>query len=544
MIIELVNKIKNRLTLIFNEDGFDIDEQGIIIDIPAYTKFGDLYSNCLLRFSPDNVDNLSRKIVEQSEKFDEIEKTEITSNKFVNFYFSKNFLLEELLNIFNAPEILPFKKRVGEQVQVEFVSANPTGPLNVVSARAATVGDSLANMLKRYGYDVQREYYVNDTGNQVRIFAKSILLAFRILKGEKLQFPEDFYHGDYISELANEFSDEIEEIEVDKREDWILENILYKYLEKQKMTLKDFGVKYDNWFKESDLIKNNEYENVYKILKTKNLLYEKDGATWLKSTELGDVKDWVLIKMTGQYTYLYSDIVYHINKFNRGFCKVFNLLGPANLDHIKRVKKVLKAFDIPDDWLQKIMVQQVNFIREGKRVKMSKRKGVYEILQELMTEIGKDAARFAFLLRSGNQHLDFDLNLVKAEISQNPVFYVQYANARIASIFRKLKEEGKKFNTQVNLLTDIYNEEEYSIIKDLIFFPLIFKNAVNLYDPSKLVTYIRNLADKFHHYYQFNRVLIEDNDDLMNARLILVSCIQKVIQEVLNIIGVAFPSVM
>jgi len=435
------------------------------------------------------------------------------------------------------------------RVQVEFVSANPTGPMNVVNARAAAVGDTLANILEGAGHDVMREYYINDTGVQVHNLGLSVAARMREMRGEDVEFPPDGYMGDYIKDVAREVSGQLDDEFWEKNRNVQLDVIKEKSLQflvaEQKRQLRNYGVEFDVWFSEKALHDKGALDETLELFGKRRCSYKKDGALWLKTSDYGDEKDRVLIKEDGSPTYFLADIAYHVNKYDRGFDLIIDILGPDHHGHGIRMKAAMKALGYDPDKLMIFIVQQINLKRAGKTVKMSKRAGEFVTLDELVNEVGKDAARFFFLMRKAESHLDFDIELAKKTSNENPVYYVQYAHARICSILRKAEEEGIKINdhpadfTLLNLELD----EEIELIKKLYDYQEVLHKCAELFEPHRLSNYLVELAGMFHSYYNTHRV-ISDDRRLTSARIYLVRGIKVVINNALTIMGISSPERM
>jgi len=420
-------------------------------------------------------------------------------------------------------------------VNLEFVSANPTGPLNVVNARAAAVGDSLRHIMRHCGYDAWSEYYVNDAGGQIRALRESV--KWRM--GLRPDLPEDGYAGEYLIHYAEKIKS------MGITDDQSIERqVVDMILSDQMKTLERFRVKFDVITRES-FIRASKYPKILEErLKSKNLIYERDGAIYFRATSLGgvDEKDRVLVRSNGEPTYFYYDLAYHIYKFDRGFQKVVDFWGPDHHGYVPRMKAGLKALDLDDDRFDVKIIQQVNIIKDGKRVRMSKRKGELFTLNELLDEVNVDAARFFFLLRSYSSHLDFDIDLAREISAKNPVYYVQYAYARISSIMKKAKEKGLHSDgADLSLLT---TPEEHSIMREMLFFPDVLEDISAKLEPHPITYYLTGLAEKFHNYYQKHTVADPSNPQLSAARLTFVQAIANVIKIGLGLIGVNAPEEM
>ncbi len=436
----------------------------------------------------------------------------------------------------------------GERVQVEFVSANPTGPLHVGHGRGAAVGDVLARLLEFAGYRVEREYYVNDAGNQMRILGRSVFLRCRELAGEPVAFPDDHYRGDYVRDLAREaldrFGDEwrswSEEEAVERLGRWAGERILDGIRE----DLEAFGVRFDRWFSERSLHGAGAVEEALRELEQRGEAYRADGALWLRTTAHGDEKDRVLVKSDGSLTYFAADIAYHLDKFARGFDRVVDIWGADHHGYVPRMKASLAAMGLDPARLEVLLVQFVSLLRGGKPVGMSTRAGEFVTLREVVDEVGRDAARFLFLTRSCDAPLDFDLEVAKAQTADNPVFYVQYAHARISSVFREAEKAGVSVPPAAEAeLERLTEEDERELLKLLYLFPEVVEEAALQREPHRLTFYLQDLAARFHGYYNRYRFLVDD-PGLAGARLCLAGAVRRVIANGLGLLGVAAPETM
>lgn len=433
----------------------------------------------------------------------------------------------------------------GKKVQVEFVSANPTGPLHVGHGRGAAVGDVTARILEAAGYEVEREYYVNDAGNQIATLGGSVYLRYLEALGKEIEFPDTFYKGDYIKDMAREVIDahgtryaEMERDEaVNALGTWAGDKILGEIRE----DLEAFGVTFDRWYSERSLYDRGEVARILKLLEDKGAAYRSEGALWLATTNHGDEKDRVLVRADGRETYFASDIAYHIEKYERGYDEVIDVWGSDHHGYVPRLKAALKTVDIDPARLDVLMVQFVNLLRDGKPVNMSTRAGEFVTLAEVRGETGRDAARFMFLSRSSDAPLDFDLEVAKRQTSDNPVFYVQYAHARICSVFREAGETD--LGTDGNDLDKLTADEEMDLIKFLHLFPeMVAESALNR-EPHRVVFYLTDLAGRFHPYYNKYRFLVDDGQ-LKRARLRLVRAVRQVLKNGLSLVGVSAPETM
>lgn len=518
-----------------------IKETKILLEQPPIKSQGDISTNIAFNLAKENnlkPYNLAKLIVEKI-KDEEIDKIEIANGGFINFFIKHTFLYENLKEILTNYNLTSNKINKKEKILVEFVGSNPTGPLNVVSARAAAIGHTLANLLKKVGFEVSTESYINDFGTQIEKFAQSVDIRYRELFGETITFIDDGYKGDYVKDIALSLKTKVQDtyLLLEERLN-LISNFAVEYIvNSQKQDLKDYGLEFDNWFSEKTLHKTGEVKEA--ISKLKDYTYEQESAIWFKSKLFGDDKDRVLLRSNGEPTYFLADIAYHINKFNRGFTKLVDIFGPDHQGYIPRLKGAINALGYNEDALTILVVQQVNLFEKGQELKMSKREGKFVTLKELLSEIGKDAARFFFLMRSNNAHLDFDLNLAKLHSNQNPVYYVQYANARICSILKNTKEIKIK-NVNLDYLKE---PEEIELLKFLLHFPeLVYRSAI-FCEPHRITQFLIDLVGMFHSYYNKHRI-ISDNINLTLARINLIKGIKIIIQTGLNLMNISIPEKM
>jgi len=537
----LVNLIKDAL----KDLNLDKALQGdLYLDLPSDSRFGDLSTNIALRLSKsvrkspvqiagDLVVSI-KKYLEHSPLKVYIKEIKCEGGGFINFYFQEKYFYEQLKEIISKGKPA-LKIDVGQKKRllIEFVSANPTGPLSVAHARQAAVGDTLANILDFLGFSVEREYYLNDEGNQIDILGKSTELRLKELNGEKIEFPENYYQGDYIYDIAKKAQYAIRDTQ------YFSELAVEYILDIIKKELEDFGIKFDCWYSQKELRESGKIEKTLDLLKGKGFLYEQDGALWFKSTRFGDDKDRVVIKSDKSYTYLAPDIAYHQEKYKRGFNWLINLWGPDHHGYINRLRAAVEALDHAPESLSIIIVQLASIFREGKSVEMSTRKGQYITLREVLDEVGLDAARFSFLMRRTSSHLDFDLEIAKKHTPENPVYYVQYAHARICSILSSAKILSVK-DADLTLLKE---KEELGLIKKLLQFFYILNICYKTIDPYMLTVYLQELSETFHKFYDLHRVLGE-KEDLTQARLALIEATRTVIACGLELLGVSRPEKM
>jgi len=525
----------------------------IEIEEPKEKQHGDLAINTAMimakqaKMSPKKIAEIIVSKMDTSNTF--IEKIEVAGPGFINFFLNDKFLEETLKLVYKrGKDYGRVNIGKGKKVQVEFVSANPTGPMHMGNARGGALGDALASVLDYAGYDVTREFYINDAGNQIEKFGYSLEARYLQLLGIPAEVPEGGYHGEDIIDRAREFleiyGDKYKDAPSEERRKTLLEYGLKKNLEKIKEDLELYGIEYDVWFSEQSLYDSGEVYKVIEELKQKGYTYEKDGALWFKMTLFGAEKDDVLVRANGFPTYLASDIAYHKNKFiTRGFDWVINVWGADHHGHIAPMKGAMQALGIDPDRLDVVLMQLVKLIEGGQVVKMSKRTGRMVTLRDLIDEVGKDAARFFFNMRSADSPIDFDLDLAKEQSNENPVFYVQYAHARICSIIRQLEEKVKIENIDEVDLSLLKEEEEKDLIKKLAYFPEEITIAARTLTPHRITRYVLDVASLFHSFYNSHRVKgVEEN--LMKARFVLILAVKTVIKNALDILKITAPERM
>jgi arginyl-tRNA synthetase len=477
-----------------------------------------------------------------------IESIEIAGPGFINFKLIKTWQYEVLKEISAMKDTYGrSEKNSGKTFNLEFISANPTGPMHMGNARGGAIGDILASIMDWTGYDVTREFYINDAGNQIVKFGDSLDVRYRQLLGEDIPFPADGYQGADITKQMKDFI-EIEgnkylELDEKERKTILVEYALKKNLDKIKVDLGSYKIHYDVWFSEQSLYDSGAIESTVELLKNRGFAYEKDEALWFKSTSFGSDKDDVLIRANGLPTYFMADIAYHMNKFiDRGFDRCINVWGADHHGHVARLKGALEAVTINPDNFDVVIMQLVRLVRNGEVARMSKRQGKAIALTDLLDEVGVDATRFFFNLRSPDSHFDFDLDLAIEESSDNPVFYVQYAHARICSIIRQMSEE---VDATISLdYTRLIAKEEYHLMETLSLFPDEILIAEERLDPSRITRYTIELAAAFHSFYNACHVRVEDDPILMKARVALIEATQQVIQNALGILKVSAPERM
>lgn len=536
------------------DDGaFSVDNlPEVLLSVPPEKKFGDFASNFAMQLAgtaKKNPRQIASALIERLHA-PFLAKIEIAGPGFMNFYLKSGWIYDLLASIIAAGDQYGnLTVGQGQKVQVEFVSANPTGPLHVGHGRGAAVGSALVNLLKAAGYEVQAEYYINDAGNQIDNLAASVNARYLELLNQPNEFPEAGYHGQDIIETAQRIitaeGDRYLLVSQAERLAIFKKLALAEKLAALKADLAAFHVNFDVWFSEQTLHQNNAIEKVCTMLKANGNMYEKDGALWLKSTLCGDDKDRVVIRENGVPTYLAADIAYHHNKFLRGFNKVINIWGADHHGYICRVKAAVQALGHNPDNLEVILLQMVNLFRDGELVKMSKRTGQSVTLTELIEEVGTDAARFFFILRSTDSQLDFDLNLAKSRSNENPVYYIQYAHARIKSIFRQVAEAGITVRPAVSAqeLSCLVEQPEIDLIKKLGEYPDEVAWAAQERAPHRIARYVHELALLFHSFYNQCRIIGVD-EEIEQARLALVTAVLGVLRQALHILGITAPDRM
>lgn len=525
----------------------------VILEMPKDESKGDYATTLAMTLASAEKSSpraIAETIAGQLEDRDGIlERVEIAVPGYINFFIKKSHwiqTLEDAVRMGDRYGRLDIGK--GDPVQVEFVSANPTGPLHIGHGRGAAFGDSLANLLKAAGYDVQKEYYINDVGNQMETLGRSTYLRYKQDFDPDIPFMEDGYKGDYIKDIAKEIrkdaGDKYLKIPEEEAIPFFIEYSKNNILDGIKKDLEDFGVLFDNWFSEKSLYDSGDVEDVLKALKEKGYLYEREGALWLNTTTFGDDKDRVVVRSSGQKTYFASDIAYHRNKFERGFRFIVDIWGADHHGYEPRMRAGVQCLGYPPENLRIILVQLVTLLREGKPVSMSTRAGEFVTLREVLDEVGRDAARFMFLTRRSDSHLDFDLGLVKKESAENPVYYVEYAHARIANIFKQAEARGiqapRAEDADLSLL-DL--PEELKMIKLIAAYPEWVEGSALALEPHRLTFYLQDLATALHNYYFHHRVITEERR-LTDARLGLMQGVMQVLRSALEILGIKAPERM
>ena len=527
------------------------DYPDVALEVPPQKEFGDFASNIAMQSA--RVAHKAPRIIAQAivdgMDYPWLDHAEIAGAGFINFFLKNDVIYDTLKQILAAGDAYGHAPlRQEDTIQVEYVSANPTGPLHVGHGRGAAYGSALVNLLRAAGYNVQAEYYINDAGNQMNNLAASVNARYLELLGKPAEIPENGYHGHDIIETAQAIIDQDGDKYLDMPEAERLE--LFKdraYAEKLKALKRDlahFNVHYDNWFSERTLHPD-AIQAACKVLEERGKIYEKDGALWLKSTDYGDDKDRVVIRDNGVPTYLAADIAYHKNKYDRGFKKMINIWGADHHGYVARVKAAMAALGYDVDQLEVLLLQMVSLFRDGKPVKLSKRTGQAITLNELIEEVGTDAARYFFIMRSLDTQLDFDLDLAKSHSNENPVYYIQYAHARIYSIYRQAKEAGANLSMDWSDVKwdTLTNEYELELIKKMAAFPEEVQRAARERAPHRIAHFVHELAGMFHTFYNHCRIIQEDKD-LEKARLALVTAVRITIANSLAILGVSAPEKM
>lgn len=525
----------------------------ITLEVPKDKTHGDLATNLamqLTKIAKKNPRQIAEAIIEKlGTGRASIQLAEIAGPGFINFRLDKSYLHPIV------GEVLTQGGRYGEvnagqgkRVQVEFVSANPTGSLHLGHARGAAVGDALCNVLSAAGYEVTREYYINDAGNQVNNLARSIEARYRQALGQSAEMPEDGYHGEdivgFAKELAEQEGDRLLSLGDGERFDFFRTYGLDKELAKIKRDLARFGVRFDEWYSETSLYENDKVTEVLAALRAQGHVYEEEGAVWLSSTTFGDDKNRVLVKNDGSYTYLTPDAAYHMDKYKRGYDQMINIWGADHHGYIPRMKAAMAALGNDPDKLTVLIAQMVSLFQNGEKVKMSKRTGKAVTMEDLMDEVGVDAIRYFFTMRSMDSHLDFDMDLAVSKSNENPVFYVQYAHARICSIFRQAEEQGIAILPWREAAIDKLNaEQEFDLLRKIGELPETVAEAARIYAPHTMIRYVYELASQFHSYYKAERVITEDAEQ-SQARLQLLSAIRVTIANALALVGVSAPDKM
>ncbi|HCN59486.1 arginine--tRNA ligase [Mammaliicoccus fleurettii] len=522
----------------------------IKIESPKDPANGDYSSNIamvLTKLARKNPREIANQIVDNLDTTKaNVKKVDIAGPGFINFYLDQQYLTDIIKSALTKGEAFgKSEERKNESIIVEYVSANPTGDLHIGHARNAAVGDTLSNVLNAAGYDVTREYYINDAGKQIENLAHSIEARYNQALGQDTELPEDGYYGKDIIAIGKDLAEKQPEIK-DQPEDVRIKTFRQLGLDyemvKLKQDLADFNIHFDNWFSETSLYETNKITAVLNKMTELGFTYEQDGATWLKTTEFGDDKDRVLIKQDGTYTYFLPDIAYHYDKVERGYDKLINLFGADHHGYINRLKASLETFGVDSKRLEIQIMQMVRLLQDGVEVKMSKRTGNAITLRDIMDEVGIDAARYFLTMRSPDTHFDFDMELAKKESQDNPVYYVQYAHARISSIIRQANEKDITIDQNVDL-SSITHEKAYDLLKKIAEFEPTIVSAAESRSPHRITNYIQDLAAQFHKFYNAEKVLTDDLDKT-KAHLALIEAARITLRNALALIGVSAPESM
>ena len=582
--------MKDQLQELLTKCVQDLISKGILNEMPSkiridHTKdnsHGDYATNIALMLSKQakmSPVELAKIIIDQFEQKNFIKKIEIAGPGFINFFISQessssivNDILAQAAS-YGCSDI-----GQGKKVLLEYVSANPTGPLHVGHGRGAAYGATVSNLLRNAGFIVDNEYYVNDAGRQMDILTVSIYLRYLTICGEDLRFPDNGYQGQYINDIAQGIY-ETSGQKFHLKSDLVFENVcrdgteggdkevhIDQLIEKAKSILGDgfktvfevgiesilsgikndlaeFGVVFEKWFSEQSLIDSGLSESCISKLKDSKNLYEKDGALWFKTTNYGDEKDRVVVRDNGNHTYFASDIAYHLEKLDRGYDKIINVWGADHHGYIPRVKASIEALGHNSDKLEILLVQFANLYRGGSKVQMSTRSGSFVTLEDLRAEVGNDAARFFYILRKSEQHMDFDLDLAKSKSNENPVYYIQYAHARICSVFKQADEKELELDVSQANLSLLTEETEKDILRELSRFRSVLESSAIQYEPHQLAYYLRDLSNHFHSYYNACKFIVDDKN-LTQARLALINATQQILKNGLSILGVGAPDSM
>ena len=582
--------MKNQLQELLTKCVQDLISKGILNEMPSkiridHTKdnsHGDYATNIALMLSKQakmSPVELAKIIIDQFEQKNFIKKIEIAGPGFINFFISQessSSIVNEILA--QAASYGCSDIGQGKKVLLEYVSANPTGPLHVGHGRGAAYGATVSNLLRNAGFIVDNEYYVNDAGRQMDILTVSIYLRYLTICGEDLRFPDNGYQGQYINDIAQGIY-ETNGQKFHLKSDLVFENVcrdgteggdkevhIDQLIEKAKSILGDgfkavfevgiesilsgikndlaeFGVVFEKWFSEQSLIDSGLSESCISKLKDSKNLYEKDGALWFKTTNYGDEKDRVVVRDNGNHTYFASDIAYHLEKLDRGYDKIINVWGADHHGYIPRVKASIEALGHNSDKLEILLVQFANLYRGGSKVQMSTRSGSFVTLEDLRAEVGNDAARFFYILRKSEQHMDFDLDLAKSKTNENPVYYIQYAHARICSVFKQADEKELELDVSQANLSLLTEEIEKDILRELSRFRSVLESSAIQYEPHQLAYYLRDLSNHFHSYYNACKFIVDDKN-LTQSRLALINATQQILKNGLSILGVGAPESM
>lgn len=543
--MNLKEQIKEMINSALNELSIEFNLESIVVEVPKKREQGDFSTNIAMQLTKvlkDNPRNIAEKIVEVlSKNTNEIKTIEIAGPGFINIYLNDEYVFSGISNVIKQGENYG-SSSIGkkEKIDIEFVSANPTGILHLGTARGAAYGSNLANIMSFAGYDVTKEYYINDAGNQIINLGVSLKERYKGLCGLEENMPEDGYYGSEIIDIAKTIFDKYGNSKLDEDLEFFKKVAVDYLLNIIKIDLSNFGVTFDVWTSEKSIRAKGRIEESLKILDEKGLVYKKDDATWLKTTVYGDDKDRVLIKTDGSYTYLVPDIAYHLDKFDRGFDYLVDVFGADHHSYVSRLKASIEALGYDKDKLEVRLLQMVRLLRDGEIVKMSKRTGGNITISELVGEIGKDAARYFFATRSLDGQMDFDINLALKKSSENPFFYVGYANARICSILKDAKEKNIDICTDIKEAIDI---DSKALLLKVYEFTEVLVSAALKKEPHLITNYVYELASMFHNYYGKHKILTDDIK-MSEKRLGLIKTVGITITNALRLIGVKAPEKM
>ncbi|WP_416147809.1 arginine--tRNA ligase [Salipaludibacillus sp. HK11] len=550
---QLKEGLKLELIAAVKKAGLATEEQipNIVIEKPKEKTHGDFASNIAMQLA--SIAKKSPKMIAEdiaanfNHELAKTEKLDIAGPGFINFFMKNDYLTDIVATVLEQKEKFGESNLgKGKKIQVEFVSANPTGTLHLGHARGAAVGDSLCHVLEKSGYQVAREYYINDAGNQIDNLTLSLEARYLQEIGEEAKMPEGGYQGKdiigFAKEIVESYGDRFKGEAVEERREFFREYGLKRELDKLKNDLADFRVAFDNWFSETSLYTDGKVTEALKDLTDRGETFDQDGATWFRSTAYGDDKDRVLVKSDGTYTYLTPDISYHKDKFARGFDELINIWGADHHGYIPRMKAAIQALGHDKDELDVKIIQMVNLFENGEKVKMSKRTGKAVTMRELMEEVGIDATRYFFAMRAADTHLDFDLDLAKSSSNENPVYYVQYAHARICSMIRQAADKGYNVSYSADL-SSLVAEKEQDLMKKIGEFPEAIADAAKRRSPHRITNYVHELAQALHSFYNAEKV-ISDDEALTHARLALMEAVRITLNNALDLIGVKAPEKM
>lgn len=542
--MNLKELIKDIIANALEELSIAYDKKNIVVEVPKNRNNGDFSSNVAMQLTKvlkSNPRNIAEEIVSVIKNNKEIEKADVAGPGFINIYLNDEYVFSGVEKVLYAADNYG-KSNVGERkkINVEFVSANPTGILHLGTARGASYGSNLANIMSFAGFDVTKEYYINDAGNQINNLGISVKERYKGLCGLEENMPEDGYYGVEIIDIARSIKEKYSDSKLNEELDFFKELAVDYLLNIIKTDLSNFGVTFDVWTSEKAIRAKGRIEECLKILDEKGLIFEKDDAKWLKTTVYGDDKDRVLIKSDGSYTYLVPDIAYHLDKFDRGFDYLVDVFGADHHSYVSRLKASIEALGYDKDKLEVRLLQMVRLLRDGNVVKMSKRTGGNITISELVEEVGKDAARYFFATRSLDGQMDFDINLAVKKSNDNPYFYVGYAHARICSILREAKEKNINISTDIKHIND--EDSKALLLKVYEFNDVVISSALKK-EPHLITNYVYDLASLFHNYYGKHRILTDD-EELSSEYLGLIKTVQITIKNALRLIGVSAPDQM